>query len=431
MATPPRPPRRPGGSGGAGGPRRSGGPSPAGGARRGGPSPSAGARRAGPGASGGGARAGGTSSSGARGARPAGSSRSGGAPSGRQGRAGAPGGGSTRRSGEGAPGGARRSGPPTPGGRPRRDAAAPGSGGRGRGPAADTSKTKSWGGVARRGARNLDEPRPGTAAAAWRDAAAKADRERAQRRGARPADDVDTWVDAGPVRDEASAAVARGGAAPAPKRKRTKELPADVADEVAKVAGPAWAGRVKDRLADAARAYEAERYRDARRILEGLLERAPSAVPVRELLGLTLYRMGKWRDAIRELGAVELLTGSVDHHPVIADCHRALHHMDEVERLWDELRRTGAGVDVVIEGRIVTAGAFADAGRMADAIAMLEAGPVDVRRPQEHHLRLWYALAAMYERAGDVPRARSLFGRLVSFAPDFGDAAERLDALGG
>ena len=43
---------------------------------------------------------------------------------------------------------------------------------------------------------------------------------------------------------------------------------------------------------------------------------------------------------------------------------------------------------------------FADAGRMADAIAMLEAGPVDVRRPQEHHLRLWYALAAMYERAG-------------------------------
>jgi len=308
----------------------------------------------------------------------------------------------------------------------------PGSGGRRKGPAADNPKAKSWGGVARRGARNLDEPKPGTAAAAWRKAAAKADQDRETSRRPRPADDVDTWIDAGPVRDEASAAVARGGATPTPaKRRRTKELPPEVADEVARVAGPAWAGRVKERLADAARAYEAERYRDAKRILDGILERAPSAVPARELLGLTHYRMGHWRDAIRELGAVELLTGSVDHHPVIADCHRALHHLDEVERLWDELRRTGAGVDVVIEGRIVMAGALADEGRVPEAVKLLEAGPVDVRRPQEHHLRLWYALAATYERAGDVPRARSLFHRLVSVAPDFGDAGARLDALGG
>lgn len=310
------------------------------------------------------------------------------------------------------------------------DDRAPGAGGRGRGPAADSAKTKGWGGVARRGARNLHEPKPGTAAAAWRNASAKADREREQSRGPRPGDDVDTWVDAGPVRDEASAAVSRGSGRPRTGR-RPKALPTDVADEITRVAGPAWAGRVKERLADATRAYEAERYRDAKRILEALLERAPSAVPVRELLGLTHYRMGQWRAAIRELGAVELLTGSVDHHPVIADCHRALRHVDDVERLWDELRRTGAGVDVVIEGRIVMAGALADTGRVPDAVALLEAGPVDVRRPREHHLRLWYALAAMYERAGDVPRARSLFARLVAAAPDFGDAGARLDAVGG
>jgi hypothetical protein len=101
-----------------------------------------------------------------------------------------------------------------------------------------------------------------------------------------------------------------------------------------------------------------------------------------------------------------------------------------VERLWEELRQGGVGVEVLTEGRIVTAGARADQGDLRSAIALLEAGPVDVRRPKEHHLRLWYALAALYERAGDVPRARALLGRLVAVEPGFADAASRLAGLG-
>jgi tetratricopeptide (TPR) repeat protein len=285
---------------------------------------------------------------------------------------------------------------------------------------------KQWGGVARRGTRNLESPKPGSAAAEFGKAAERAEQERAERRGPRTVDD-DAWIDGGPVREQAERAVARGTSRPS----RRKEVPAEVAEEVGRAAGPNWAARVTDRLNDAARAYQAERFRDARRILEPLLERAPSAIPVRELLGLTYYRMGKWRDAARELGAVEMVTGSVDHHPVLADCARAQKRYDEVERLWDELRRTGASVDVVIEGRIVTAGALADQGRAADAIRLLEAGPRDVRKPQEHHLRLWYALAAQYEKAGDVSRARSLFARIVDASPDFADALDRLEGLGG
>ena len=56
-------------------------------------------------------------------------------------------------------------------------------------------------------------------------------------------------------------------------------------------------------------------------------------------------------------------------------------------------------------------------------------GPVRVKRPRRHHIRLWYALADLYERAGDTPRARELFGRIVAAEPDFADAAERLAAL--
>ena len=56
-------------------------------------------------------------------------------------------------------------------------------------------------------------------------------------------------------------------------------------------------------------------------------------------------------------------------------------------------------------------------------------GPVQVKRPKAHHIRLWYALADLYERAGDTPKARELFKKVVANEPDFADAAERAAAL--
>jgi tetratricopeptide (TPR) repeat protein len=236
------------------------------------------------------------------------------------------------------------------------------------------------------------------------------------------------WIDDGVVRDEARKAVRRGS--DAPRRARTpKELPEDVKREVAQQAGPAWAGRVQDRLQDAARAFERERFRDALRILTGLSERAPGSAAVRELHGLTLYRLGRWKAAIKELEVAELLGGSVDHHPVLMDCHRALGRHAEVERLWDDLRKGGASVETLTEGRIVLAGSLADAGKVREAVTVLEQGPVNVRKPKDHHLRLWYALAATYERAGDVPRARHLFRRVLDADPEFADVEARYDAL--
>jgi hypothetical protein len=41
-----------------------------------------------------------------------------------------------------------------------------------------------------------------------------------------------------------------------------------------------------------------------------------------------------------------------------------------------------------------------------------------------------YALADLYERAGDVPQARELFSRVAASEPDFVDVQERLHALG-
>lgn len=213
------------------------------------------------------------------------------------------------------------------------------------------------------------------------------------------------------------------------RTRRPKVVPDDVRAELSSALGRR-AAALEPRLAEAVRAYEGDRYQEARRALKAVAGAAPDVGAVRELLGLTLYRMGRWREAIRELEAFHALTGSFDQHPVLADAHRALRHWGEVERLWEELRQASPGADVVGEGRIVAAGALADRGDVAGAIRLLEQAPARPARPRPHHLRLWYATADLYERAGDVPRARRLFATILRHDPDFVDAAERLAALG-
>jgi tetratricopeptide (TPR) repeat protein len=183
-------------------------------------------------------------------------------------------------------------------------------------------------------------------------------------------------------------------------------------------------------MMEAARAYDNDRYRDALRLLAVVERHAPGTPAALELAGLSLYRLGRWRQAIRRLEAFGRMTGSVDQLPVVADCYRALGRQDQVERVWQELRQASPGVEVLIEGRLVAAGAAADSGDLQGAIAMLEPASGAVRHPRLHHLRQWYALADLYERAGDLPRARAHFALLLRHAPDAFDAPMRLAALG-
>ena len=206
-------------------------------------------------------------------------------------------------------------------------------------------------------------------------------------------------------------------------------VPEPVVDELTSSAGAQRGGKLASRLADATHAYDHERYQEARRILRPLAEEAPGAVAVRELQGLSLYRMGQWAAAARELEAYRSLSGSYDQHPVLADCYRALRRFGAADELWDDLRQASPSAELVAEGRIVAAGCRADRGDLAEAIAVLERAGRRLRHPEDHHLRQWYALADLYERAGDLPRARELFGRIVSTDPDAYDARRRLRSL--
>ena len=77
----------------------------------------------------------------------------------------------------------------------------------------------------------------------------------------------------------------------------------------------------------------------------------------------------------------------------------------------------------------VAAGALADQGKLEQAIRVLERAPKSPKRVLPHHLRLWYALADLHERAGDIPAARALFRKISAQDPGFVDVAERLAAL--
>lgn len=203
-----------------------------------------------------------------------------------------------------------------------------------------------------------------------------------------------------------------------------------MANEIARVVPERRVPKVERQIAEAARAFERGRAQDAWRMLRPLTEEAPEAAAVRELAGLSLYHLGRWKAAIGHLEAFARLSGSVEQHPVLADAYRALGRHAKVKELWDELRQASPGAALVTEGRIVMAGSLADRGELRPAIALLERGPAPARRgPAPHHVRLWYALADLYERVGDTPRARELFSRVVAADPGMADAVERLQAL--
>jgi tetratricopeptide (TPR) repeat protein len=236
------------------------------------------------------------------------------------------------------------------------------------------------------------------------------------------------------VRRPAAETATRPGRAPRKTRttaptRRGKLRKTEAGDELARIAGRG-ARHAQTELARAAEAFTAGRERDAARLLRPLRDAYPDASAVRELLGLSQYRLGQYAAATKELEAFVDLTNSVEQHPVLMDCARALGKPRRVEELWEELAAASPSGALVTEGRIVLAGSLADQGRLTEAIATLDRRGGQPNRVQDHHVRVWYALADLYERAGDLPKARELFLRIRRYDAGFADVAERLASLG-
>jgi tetratricopeptide (TPR) repeat protein len=179
----------------------------------------------------------------------------------------------------------------------------------------------------------------------------------------------------------------------------------------------------------AADAFGHGRDRETVTTLRPVRDALPDASSVRELMGLAQYRLGNYRAAAKELEEFVRLTDSVEQHPVLMDSLRAQRRWRRVSELWEELAAASPSAELVAEGRIVAAGALADQGELDAGIALLDRKAGDLKRAREHHLRLWYALADLEERAGNLARARSLFNRVQGQDPDFADVTKRARAL--
>ncbi|MHB8592830.1 MAG: tetratricopeptide repeat protein [Acidimicrobiales bacterium] len=211
------------------------------------------------------------------------------------------------------------------------------------------------------------------------------------------------------------------------------DLPDEVTAELTGAVGRERASKLAERMAAAARAYERDRYPEAARITRIVAEQVPESAAARELHGLVCYRLGRWREAIKHLEAARALAGDDPSQiPVLMDCHRAQGHNRKVAQLWGELRVASPDADVLAEGRLVLASDLADSGELDAALELLAgAGAArNLRHPADRHVRQWYVLGDLYERSGDVPRARDMFSRVVDNDPELADAASRLSALG-
>jgi tetratricopeptide (TPR) repeat protein len=309
------------------------------------------------------------------------------------------------------------------------------------------SQAKKWGNVARRGAREVTAREPD---GEQRTARFSDDQER--RRTAPPSrpqpwvradGSSDEWEDSArstsgkprPVAPRAGTRVQRPTGTAISTLSARKALPVEIAAEIRKAADVATVHhreRLVERAEAAYGAYDRGRYQDALRAIKPVAEETPSVAAVRELAGLAAYRTGKWRDALRHLQAFALLTDSAEHLPVLMDCQRALRKPKKVADLWAQLRQSSPEPDVLAEGRIVAAASLAESGDLQGAISMLATAGASkaLRNPSNRHIRQWYLLADLYERAGDVPRARELFERVLRVDREAYDVADRLTGLG-
>jgi tetratricopeptide (TPR) repeat protein len=241
---------------------------------------------------------------------------------------------------------------------------------------------------------------------------------------------MDRWVR---VDTAEPVAVRRASSSRAPAKEPI--LPSDVATEIRRAADAATAHHrevLVGRMEKAVAAYERGRYQDALRYGNELVREVPSVPAVRRIAGFAAYRVGRWRDASRHLGAYIEMSDDPDAFPALMDTLRALGRHAKVTAAWTDLRQRSPDADVLAEARMVAAGSLADRGMLPEAIELLaSAGAARaLRNPSERHLRQWYALADLYERAGDLPRARELFERVAHVDVEAYDVLDRLDALG-
>lgn len=275
----------------------------------------------------------------------------------------------------------------------------------------EAAKSRGWGSVARKGAVHID--------------ASGGEMLNSQNPDLTP-DPLTQWVE--------EVKPARSGSEKVGEKKTPFVLPADIAADIRKAfVGTAYMReKMVTSLSRATEAYGRHRYEEALRLARRVTEAVPGVGAARELAGLAAYRSEQWNLAKANLIAHFEITQDPQYLPLVMDCDRAHRRYRGVVKTFGLLEGSDPSAEVVAEARIVMAGTLADQRKYDEAIELLtRAGAAKVlKNPSFRHIRLWYALADIYDQAGDVSSARELFSRVVKAEPAAYDAKYRLQELG-
>jgi tetratricopeptide (TPR) repeat protein len=207
-------------------------------------------------------------------------------------------------------------------------------------------------------------------------------------------------------------------------------LPRAIQDEIRRAAPPGKDRDAMSRLGRAIELLDRDDPKGAAAEAEKAKALAPRSGAVREVLGLAMYGLGRWQEALTELKAYKRISGRTDQNHLIADSLRGLGRPAEAVPLAEEvLRVKGVPNEAKAEAVIVAASALADQGRFPEALAFLGRARTRDDVSESYTLRLWYVKGDILERAGRRQEAAQEFRRIMQHDPSAYDAAERLAAI--
>ncbi|MEX2421156.1 MAG: tetratricopeptide repeat protein [Actinomycetota bacterium] len=207
-------------------------------------------------------------------------------------------------------------------------------------------------------------------------------------------------------------------------------LPNDVLTELHHMSRPNKADAAIARLERAVQLLDRGDARGAASEAAKAKELAPRAPAVREVLGLALYSLDRFSEALPEMQAYRRMSGRADQNHIIADCLRSLGRHDRAVPLAEETLATkGVPIAAKAEAVIVAASALADQAKFDQALGMLRRIRTrdDVAGPEV--MRVWYVTADILERSGRRREALQQFRKILRHDPSAFDAAERAAQL--
>lgn len=187
-------------------------------------------------------------------------------------------------------------------------------------------------------------------------------------------------------------------------------------------------------LTHAAALVDEERHDEALGILRWAKQAVGRAGYVRELLGICLYEMGSYQEALSELRAYGRLLAKRDQLHLVGDCLRGLGR--SATEVGEAISPMLADPDVDalrrVEGLIVWVGALVDAGDCSVARAVLRRADTTMLEDagEDARLRFTWMVGEVAAADGRVDEARSAFSVVAQADGDPLGATERLEALG-